>query len=97
MPTIRSESAWTETLQQIGQPSKQSIAGDRYRPVPVEPELRDVGDHEQAGRGGAEVVRPVPAQGDVGRALRELAPVAAVPRPPAHLRRLSGQPGPPRA
>lgn len=29
MPTIRSESAWTETLQQIGHPPKQSIAGDR--------------------------------------------------------------------
>lgn len=34
MPTIRSESAWTETLQQIGQPSKQSIAGDRYALYP---------------------------------------------------------------
>lgn len=64
--------------------------GRQVRPVPVEPELRDVGDHEQAGRGRAEVVRPVRAQWDVGRALRELAPVAAVPRPPAHLRRLAG-------
>ena len=34
MPTTRSESAWTETLQQIGQPSKQSIAGDRYALYP---------------------------------------------------------------
>ena len=34
MPTIRSESAWTETLQQIGQPSKQSIAGDGYALYP---------------------------------------------------------------
>lgn len=64
--------------------------GRQVRPVPLEPELRDVGDHEQAGRGRAEVVRPVRAQWDVGRALRELAPVAAVPRPPAHLRRLAG-------
>lgn len=64
--------------------------GRQVRPVPVEPELRDVGDHEQVGRGRAEVVRPVRAQWDVGRALRELAPVAAVPRPPAHLRRLAG-------
>ena len=34
VPTIRSESAWTEALQQIGHPSKQSIAGDRYALYP---------------------------------------------------------------
>lgn len=62
----------------------------QVRAVPVESELCDVGDHEQAGRGGVEVVRPAPAKGNVGRAPRELTPVAAVPRPPAHLRRLAG-------
>ena len=56
----------------------------------VQAELGDVGDAEQAGLGGVEAVRPVPAEGQVRRPLAALPGVAAVPSPPAHLERLAG-------